>query len=205
MRRIFFIAVLLPIFAPLFAGNFEVKEKIPAGTVLVMNKGAFSEERFVFTSETEGVCREFLVEHCKESEENPFGILYTQKGGDKKFVYDGKTGRIIAGGGGICGILVYMADKKSWFMYDDSVAFVRTAVKARKLAGAWGASRFGEPSFLFFGGGKCRINGEDCTYTESGGVFRVRRPYSQNFLYFLQKGNALFKGLGFLAERTEEK
>ena len=74
-----FYLLLLALLAPLFAEDFEIKEKINAGTVLVMDQSPFSEERFVFTSESAGIYQEFSVEHCKESEENPFGIMHRKK------------------------------------------------------------------------------------------------------------------------------
>lgn len=199
-----FYLLLLALLAPLFAEDFEIKEKISAGTVLVMNS-PFSEERFSFISETEGVCQEFLVEFCKESEDNPFGIMHRKKGEDKAFVYDGKTGRILVKGEEICRALVYIPKEKAWFMYDDSVVFVRAALKARKLASAWGESRFDKPKFIFFSDGKCRIYDIDCTYTESNGIFCVTIEYSQNFQYFFQTENALYQGYGYLSEQTEEK
>lgn len=194
----------LALLAPLFAEDFEIKEKISAGTVLVMNS-PFSEERFSFISETEGVCQEFLVEHCKESEENPFGIMHRKKGEDKAFVYDEKTGRVKVDGDEMCGVLVYIPNAKVWFMYDESVVFVRAALKARKLASAWGTSRFSKAKFIFFSDGKCKINDIDCTYTESNGIFCVTSEYSQNFHYFLQTSDALYRGFGYLSEQTEQQ
>lgn len=193
----------LALLAPLFAEDFEIKEKISAGTVLVMNS-PFSEERFSFISETEGVYQEFSVEHCKESEENPFGIMHRKKGEDKAFVYDGKTGHILVKGAETCRALVYIPNAKAWFMYDDSVVFVRAALKARKLVSAWGENRFDKPKFIFFSDGKCRIYDIDGTYTESNGIFCVTSEYSQNFHYFLQTSNALYRGFGYLSEQTEE-
>ena len=183
--------------------DFEIKEKISAGTVLVMNS-PFSEERFSFISETEGVYQEFVVEHCKESEENPFGIMHRKKGEDKAFVYDGKTGRILVKGEETCRALVFIPEAKMWFMYDDSVVFVRAALKARKLASAWGTSRFSKAKFVFFSDGKCKIN-DDCTYTQKNGIFCVTSEYSQNFHYFLQTSNALYRGFGYLSEQTEQQ
>ncbi len=184
--------------------DFEIKEKISAGTVLVMNRGPCTEERFVFTSESAGIYQKFSVEFCKESEENPFGIMHRKKGEDKAFVYDGKTGRVKVDGDEMCGVLVYIPEKKSWFMYDDSVVFVRAALKARKLASAWEESRFDKPKFIFFSDGKCRIDNIDGTYTESNGIFCVTNEYSQNFHYFLQTSDALYRGFGYLSEQTEK-
>lgn len=199
-----FYLLLLALLAPLFAEDFEIKEKISAGTVLVMNS-SFSEERLSFISETEGVYQEFVVEHCKESEENPFGIMHRKKGEDKTFVYDEKTGHILVKGAETCRALVYIPNAKVWFMYDDSVVFVRAAVKARKLASAWGESRFSKAKFIFFSDGKCRIDDIDDTYTESDGIFCVSTLYSPNFLYFFQKENALYQGIDYLYEQTEKK
>ena len=196
-----FYLLLLALLAPLFAEDFEIKEKINAGTVLVMNS-PFTEERFVFTSESAGIYQEFSVEFCKESKENPFGIMHRKKGEDKAFYYDGKTGRVKVDGDEMCGVLVYIPEKKAWFMYDDSVVFVRAALKARKLASAWGESRFDKPKFIFFSDGKCKINDIDCTYTQENGIFCVTREYSQNFHYFLQTSNALYQGYGYLSEQT---
>lgn len=198
-----FYLLSLALLAPLFAEDFEIKEKISAGTVLVMNS-PFTEKRLSFISETEGVCQEFLVEHCKESEENPFGIMYRKKGEDKAFVYDGKTGRILVKGEETCRALVYIPNAKAWFMYDDSVVFVRAALKARKLASAWGKNRFDKPKFIFFSDGKCRIDDIDCTYTQKNGIFCVTSEYSQNFHYFLQTSDALYQGYGYLSEQTEK-
>lgn len=170
-----------------------------------MDQSPFSEERFVFTSESAGIYQEFSVEHCKESEENPFGIMHRKKGEDKTFVYDGKTGRILVKGEETCRVLVYIPNAKVWFMYNDSVVFVRAALKARKLASAWGESRFDKPKFIFFSNGKCRIYDIDCTYTQKNGIFCVTSEYSQNFHYFLQTSNALYQGYGYLSEQTEEK
>ena len=199
-----FYLLLIALLAPLFAEDFEIKEKISAGTVLVMNS-PFTEERFVFTSESAGIYQEFSVEHCKESEENPFGIMHRKKGEDKAFVYDGKTGHILVKGAETCRALVYIPNAKVWFMYDDSVVFVRAVLKARKLASAWGESRFDKPKFIFFSGGKCRINDIGCTYTQKNGIFCVTREYSQNFHYFLQTANALYRGFGYLSEQTEQQ
>jgi len=164
----------------------------------------FSEERFSFISETEGVCQEFLVEQCKESEENPFGIMHRKKDEYKTFVYDGKTGHILVKGEETCRALVYIPNTKVWFMYDDSVVLVRAALKARKLASAWGENRFDKPKFIFFSDGKCRIYDIDGTYTQKNGIFCVTSEYSQNFHYFLQTSNALYRGFGYLSEQTEE-
>ena len=199
-----FYLLLLALLAPLFAKDFEIKEKISAGTVLVMNS-PFTEERFSFISETEGVCQEFVVEHCKESEENHFGIMYRKKGEDKAFLYDGKTGRVKVDSDETCRALVYIPNAKVWFMYDDSVVFVRAVLKARKLASAWGTSRFSKAKFVFFSDGKCRINDIDGTYTQKNGIFCVTIEYSQNFQYFFQTENALYQGYGYLSEQTEEK
>lgn len=196
-----FYLLLLALLAPLFAEDFEIKEKINAGTVLVMNS-PFTEERFVFTSESAGIYQEFSLEFCKESEENTFGIMYEKAGDDKVFYYDGKTGRVKVDGDEMCGVLVYIPNAKVWFMYDDSVVFVRAALKARKLASAWGESRFDKPKFIFFSDGKCKINDIDCTYTQENGIFCVTREYSQNFHYFLQTSNALYQGYGYLSEQT---
>jgi len=193
----------LALLAPLFAEDFEIKEKISAGTVLVMNS-PFSEERFVFTSESAGIYQEFLVEQCKESEENSFGIMYEKAGDDKAFYYDGKTGRVKVDGDEMCGALVFIPEAKAWFMYNDSVVFVRAALKARKLASAWGTSRFSKAKFIFFSDGKCKINDIDCTYTQKNGIFCVTSEYSQNFHYFLQTSNALYRGYGYLSEQTEK-
>ncbi|WP_141607309.1 hypothetical protein [Treponema saccharophilum] len=197
--------ILLALLAPLFAEDFEIKEKISAGTVLVMNRGPCTEERFVFTSESAGIYQEFSLEFCKESEENTFGIMYEKAGDDKAFYYDGKTGRVKVDGDEMCGVLVYIPEKKAWFMYDDSVVFVRAVLKARKLASAWGTSRFSKAKFIFFSDGKCRIYDIDGTYTESNGIFCVANLYSQNFQYFFQTANALYQGYGYLSEQTEEK
>ena len=200
-----FYLLLLALLAPLFAEDFEIKEKISAGTVLVMNRGPCTEERFVFTSESAGIYQEFSVEQCKESEENPFGIMHRKKGEDKAFVYDGKNGRILVKGEGTCRALVYIPNAKVWFMYDDSVVFVRAALKAQKLLSAWGTSRFSKAKFVFFSDGKCKINDIDGTYTQSNGIFCVTSEYSQNFHYFLQTSNAFYRGFGYLNEQTEEK
>lgn len=199
-----FYLLSIALLAPLFAEDFEIKEKISAGTVLVMNS-PFTEERFVFTSESAGIYQEFSVEFCKESEDNPFGIIYRKKGEDKTFVYDGKTGRVKVDGAETCRALVFIPEAKVWFMYNDSVVFVRAALKARKLVSAWGESRFDKPKFIFFSDGKCRIYDIDCTYTESNGIFCVTIEYSQNFQYFFQTENALYQGYGYLSEQTEEK
>lgn len=199
-----FYLLSLALLAPLFAEDFEIKEKISAGTVLVMNS-PFTEERFSFISETEGVYQEFVVEHCKESEENSFGIMYKKKDEDKTFVYDGKTGRVKVDGEETCRALVYIPKAKAWFMYDDSVVFVRAVAKAQKLVSAWGENRFDKPKFIFFSDGKCRINDIGCTYTQKNGIFCVTSEYSQNFHYFLQTSNALYQGYGYLSEQTEEK
>ncbi len=198
-----FYLLSIALLAPLFAEDFEIKKKISAGTVLVMNS-PFTEKRFVFTSESAGIYQEFSVEFCKESEENPFGIMYKKKDGDKTFVYDGKTGRILVKGAETCRALVYIPNAKAWFMYDDSVVFVRAALKARKLASAWGENRFDKPKFVFFSDGKCRINDIDCTYTQKNGIFCVTSEYSQNFHYFLQTSNALYRGFSYLSEQTEK-
>ena len=184
--------------------DFEIKEKISAGTVLVMNQSPFSEERFVFTSESAGIYQEFSVEFCKESEENSFEIMYEKAGDDKAFYYDGKTGHILVKGAETCRALVYIPNAKVWFMYDDSVVFVRAALKARKLASAWGENRFDKPKFIFFSDGKCKINDIACTYTQKNGIFCVTSEYSQNFHYFLQTSNALYQGYGYLSEQTEK-
>lgn len=199
-----FYLLLLALLAPLFAEDFEIKEKISAGTVLVMNRGPCTEERFVFTSESAGIYQEFSLEFCKESEENTFGIMYEKAGDDKAFYYDGKTGRVKVDGDEMCGVLVYIPEKKAWFMYDDSVVFVRAALKARKLASAWGENRFDKPKFIFFSDGKCKINDIDGTYTQKNGIFCVTSEYSQNFHYFLQTSNALYQGYGYLSEQTEK-
>lgn len=67
MKKIFLITALIMLLVPVFATDFEINTQIPSGTVLVMNQSPFTEERFVFVSETSGVYQEFLVEFCKES------------------------------------------------------------------------------------------------------------------------------------------
>ena len=179
---------------------YPLSGEITSGTVLVMNRSQFSEERFVFTSKTEGVYQDFLVEYCKESEENPYGIMYTKQGEDEPFVYDAETGRLSVQNADDCRVLVHIGEK-TWFMYDDSVAFVLAYAKARNLVGAWGENKFSKPLYLFFSDGKCKIGDWDCTYKCKNGVFRVTVPYLPNFWYFFQNSeNTLFKGVAYLRE-----
>lgn len=207
MKKIFVLSVFFALFSQFFvlAGDFGIKSQIPAGTVLVMNRSPFTKERFVFTSESAGIYQAFFVEYCKESEENPYGIMYEKDGEDKAFSYDGKTGHILVKGEETCRALVYIPYAKVWFMYDDSVVFVRAVAKAQKLMSAWGKKRFDKPKFMFFSDGKCRIDDIDGTYTELDGIFCVSTLYSSNFLYFFQKENALYQGIDYLYEQTEEK
>lgn len=208
LKKLFILTFLFAVFAPFFAfaGDFEIKEKGPARTVLVLSQSQFSEERFVFTSDSAGIYQLFSVEFCKESKENPFGVMHTQKGSDKTFVYDGSTGRVLVDGDETSRVLVYIPEAKSWFMYDDSVVFVRAVVKARKLVSAWARNRFDKPEFIFFSDGKCRVNDIDCTYTEKNGVFCVIHPYLlSSRLHFLKNGKKLYKGLGYLSEQAEVK
>ena len=85
LKKLFILTFLFAVFAPFFAfaGDFEIKEKGPARTVLVLSQSQFSEERFVFTSDSAGIYQLSSVEFCKESKENPFGVMHTQKGSDK--------------------------------------------------------------------------------------------------------------------------
>lgn len=208
LKKLFILTFLFAVFAPFFAfaGDFEIKEKGPARTVLVLSQSQFSEERFVFTSDSAGIYQLSSVEFCKESKENPFGVMHTQKGSDKTFFYDGATGRVLVDGDETSRVLVYIPEAKSWFMYDDSVVFVRAVVKARKLVSAWARNRFDKPEFIFFSDGKCRVNDIDCTYTEKNGVFCVIHPYLlSSRLHFLQNGKKLYKGLGYLSEQAEVK
>lgn len=193
------------VFVPLFAGGFEIKEKIPAGTVLVMNRGMCDEVRFVFTSESTGVYQWFSMEHYKESDESQVKTMYEKVCDDKAFSYDGKTGRVKVDGDEICGVLVYIPEAKSWFMYDDSVVFVQSVLKARKLVSAWGADRFDKPKFIFYSDGKCKIDDIDGTYTQENGILRVSTFYSPSFMYFLQNGNKFYRGIAYLSEETVVK
>lgn len=176
--------------------------EINSGTILVMNQTQFSEERYVFTSKTEGVYQDFRVEYCKESEENPYGIMYTKQK-EEPFVYDAETGRVSIQNDDDCRVLVHL-EEKTWFMYDDSVVFVRAAVKARKLWSAWGEKKFSKPLFLFFSDGTCKIRDWDCTYRCQNGISCVSAPNVPRFLYFFQNGNALYTGVGYLTEESSE-
>lgn len=205
--------------SPFRTGILTKAPKILPGTTLALNNSQFSETRYEFSSENEGIVRSFMLSYCNECDAFPDGIIYKETEKSRKFLYDSESGKISVDGE-YAGTIAHISGD-TFVLYNQYEVYSRTIAKAHNLKSAWAkGNRFGKLEYVFYTDGTftgpLSLSKETAEenpnedfdmkdrYEELNSIIRLFYFPLPSFRYLLHDGEKLYNVNGYLV-KTDRK